>query len=235
MTRQRKYARAATRGFTLIEALVAIAMMAIILAALATVTARWMPNWNHGFARLQRSEDVALGLGRIADDLAAAEFIPASRETRKPLFEGGSRSVIFVRTAVGPNSTPALEIIRIAEIAGEQGPILVRTRARFAPGVDRMQPVFTEPVVLLRAPYRLVFSYAGADRNWHEDWRDQLQLPKAIKLTVQDAATRQTLSISTAAMLHVEVPMECINAKSLAECLSSLQPSEPNSAGKSRS
>src|SRR5262249_35135172 len=111
MTIQRKYARAATSGFTLIEALVAIAMMAIILAALATVTAQWMPNWNHGFARLQRSEDIALGLGRIADDLAAAEFIPASRETRKPLFEGGSRSVIFVRTAVGPNSTPAAEII----------------------------------------------------------------------------------------------------------------------------
>ena len=91
-----------------------------------------------------------------------------------------------------------------------------------------MQPTFTDPVVLLRAPYRLSFSYAGTDRNWREDWREQIQLPKAIKLTVHDAATQRTLSISTATLVHVEVPVECIGCK-VARRMSDIDaPARPN-------
>ena len=40
-------ARRRIAGFTLIEALVAIRLkLGSILAALATITARWLPNWN---------------------------------------------------------------------------------------------------------------------------------------------------------------------------------------------
>jgi general secretion pathway protein J len=49
-------------GFTLVEVLMATALMGAILAALATVTAQWLPNWNRGFARVQRTENLALGL-----------------------------------------------------------------------------------------------------------------------------------------------------------------------------
>jgi len=195
-----------------------------------------LPNWNYGIARAQRSEDVALGLARLTTDLAAAEYIPASRETRNPLFDGTNRSVIFVRTAVGPNTAEGLEIVRIEEINSDRDWVLVRTRAPFTPGIDRAQPAFTDPVVLLRGPFRILFSYAGTDRNWQDEWREQIQLPKAIKLSVQDAATQRTLSISTAVLVHVEAPMECGVAKSLAECLASRtrQP-EPEASDKPRS
>ena len=177
---------ATVAGFTLLEALVAMALMGMILTALATITAQWLPNWNRGIVRVQRNELVALGLDRLAGDLAAAEFISGSRETRKPFFNGASRSVTIVRTALGPNAGPGLEIVRITEVSSAEGPILVRTRAPFVPVInDRVEPIFTDPVVLLRAPYRLSFSYAGADRNWREEWRQQVQLPKAIKLTVR--------------------------------------------------
>ena len=107
-----------------------MALMGLILAALATITAQWLPNWNHGIARVQGSDDVALGLERLAADLAAAGFIPASRETRKPLFDGAVRSVIFVRTARSQYGT-GTRVVRIAEINSDQGPILVRTRTPF--------------------------------------------------------------------------------------------------------
>lgn len=231
--RMPKFDSAPMAGFTLIEALVATALMGFILAALATITAQWLPNWNHGVVRVQRNEQVALGLERLAADLAAADFIPANNQTRKPFFDGASRSVTFVRTALGPDTGPELEFVRIAEISSQRGPVLVRTRAPFVPGIDR-QPNFTDPVVLLRAPYRLSFSYAGTDRNWREDWREQVQLPNAVKLTVRDAATQRTLSVSTATLIHVEVPVDCIAAKSLVECLTStLRPSAD--ADKSRS
>jgi len=220
-------------GFTLIEALVATALMGFILAALATITAQWLPNWNHGVVRAQRNEQVALGLERLADDLAAADFIPANNKTGKPFFDGSSRSVTFVRTRLGPDTGPGLEFVRVAEISSERGPVLVRTRAPFVPGIDR-EMKFTDPVVLLRAPYRLTFSYAGTDQNWREDWREQVQLPNAVKLTVRDVASQRTFFISTATLVHVQIPVDCIAAKSLVECLTStLRPSAD--ADKSRS
>jgi general secretion pathway protein J len=226
-------------GFTLLEALIATALMGTILAALATITAQWLPNWNRGFARVQRNDHLALGLERLVADLAAAEFVPLGRDTREPFFDGADISVIFVRTALGPNAGPGLETVRIAEIGSEGGPIMVRTRATFVPvGADtnnRSQPNFTDPVVLMRAPYRLLFSYAGPDRIWQDTWRRAAQLPRAIRLTLRDAATQRTLSVSTTTLVHVELPAECILAKSRAECIASrLQPSETAEGGKPR-
>ena len=77
----------------------------------------------------------------------------------------------------------------------------------------------------MRAPYKLSFAYAGMDRIWREEWREQVQLPNAIRLTVRDATTQRTLSISSSAVIHADVPVDCITSKSLAECLASLRPS----------
>jgi len=220
-------------GFTLVEALVSLTLMAFVLAALATITAQWLPNWNHGIARVQRNDQIALGLERLASDLAAAEFVPASQQSRKPYFDGANRSVTFVRTSIGPNRAPGLEIVRIAEISTDKGPTLVRTRAPFAPGIDRAQLSFTEPVVLIRAPYRISFAYAGADRVWREEWREQIKLPSAVKLIVRDGVTQRTLALSSATLIRAEIPVDCVAAKSFAECLTSLR--LPAQAGKSRS
>jgi general secretion pathway protein J len=235
MTARLRRGRNGVAGFTLIEALVATALTAMILVALATITAQWMPNWNRGMTRVQRDEDLALGLDRLVADLAAAEFIPASRQALKPLFDATSQSVTFVRTAFSPNALADLEIVRFAEVKGANGPDLVRTRAPFAPEGDsnRERPHFTDPVVLVRAPYRISLSYAGADRVWRDTWRQEAQLPKAIRLTVRDATTRRALAASTATLLHVELPADCIGAKALAACFASLQlPAESANSGK---
>jgi len=62
-------------GFTLLEALVATALMGMILAALATITAQWLPNWNRGIVRVQRDDLVALGLDRLIALLAGESSI----------------------------------------------------------------------------------------------------------------------------------------------------------------
>src|SRR5262245_50722478 len=137
-------------GFTLIEAVVALALMGVILGALATITAQWLPNWNRGIARAQAHERLALALERVSSDFAAAEFIPIGGETRGVFFDGTDRSVILVRTAIGPNTAAGLEVVRVAETITDVGPVLVRTRARFAPGVPAItypsEAKFTDPV-----------------------------------------------------------------------------------------
>ena len=207
MIRARAHAIA---GFTLIEALAAVVLMGMVVAAFATVTAQWLPNWNRGFARVQRSELVDIALARLVADLSAAEFVPADRGSNGPLFEGSELGVTFVRSGLTPNAPPGLEVVRIAETADRQGPALVRSRASFIPVATAAQAQFADPVVLLRAPYRVTFAYAGQDRVWRNAWLGATVLPAAIRLTVRDAATQRALSVSTATMVHAEIAAACV-------------------------
>jgi general secretion pathway protein J len=207
LTIEKRYSES---GFTLIETLVALALMGLVLSALANITSQWLPNWNRGMERIQRSESIGFSLQRIAFDLAAAEYVPASREQHQPLFDGSELSVMFVRTALGPNSRPGLDVVRIGETADRRDLVTVRSRAQFAPLPPSSslseQIQLRDPVVLLRPPFRLSFSYAGPDRVWKNSWHDADKLPAAIMLTVRDAATERVLSVSTVASIHAEAP-----------------------------
>jgi general secretion pathway protein J len=210
----RRADRTQEAGFSLIEALVAMALLGTVMAGLATVTAQWLPNWSRGFTSVQRNELLERGVERLIADLASAEYVPlGSGDSPHPLFTGSALSVTFVRRALGPNTKPGLEIVRIAETAGRRGAVLVRTRARFAPAgpdaSDNQLPPLRDPVVLLRVPYRVSFSYAGRDRKWRNAWQDAERLPRAVRVLVRDSATDQVLPVSTAVALHVDGPPAC--------------------------
>jgi len=206
-------------GFTLIEMLIATVLMTIILAALATVTAQWLPNWNRGMARVQRAERLALGLQSIVRDVSAAEMVSLNGSTTPVLFEGTELSVTFVRPALGPNSRPGLEVARLIEKADDQGLALVREHAPFMPMPNATLVQFADPVVLIRAPLRVTFAYAGPDRVWQSTWHDEPLLPVIVRIAVRDAATGQLLDVSSAALVHVNAPAECARAKQPAPCL----------------
>jgi general secretion pathway protein J len=219
MSARARRTAAGEAGFTLIEVLMATLLMTVILGALATVTAQWLPNWNRGMARVQRAERLAIGIERIAADLAVAEMLPINGSSKTPLFEGSELSVTFVRTAVGPNARPGLEIIRLIEKADDQGLALVRERTPFAPMPTDAQIRFADQVVLIRSPFRVTFSYAGPDQVWQPVWRGQKQLPDMVRIAIRDVATGRVLSVSSAAIVHVNAPAECARAKNASQCL----------------
>ncbi|WGR92649.1 prepilin-type N-terminal cleavage/methylation domain-containing protein [Bradyrhizobium sp. ISRA443] len=218
-------------GFTLIEAIVALALMGLVLSALASITAQWLPNWNRGIDRIQRDEAIGAALQRIAADLAAAEYVPANRESRRPLFDGSELSITFVRTAIGPNAGPGLDVVHLGESSDGREFVTVRSRTRFAPlptGSSLTEQLrFRDPVVLLRASFRLSFAYAGPDRVWKSTWREAEQLPVMIKLIIRDAASQRVLSVSTIAPVHTQVPSDC--ARPDGNCTD--KPNNPGSSG----
>jgi general secretion pathway protein J len=215
MRRAQSYAHIA--GFTLVEALVALLLMGMVLAALATITSQWLPNWNRGFARVQNAEHLSLVLDRLAGDLAAAEFVTPNRNSPRALFEGAELGVTFVRSAIGPNARGGLDVVQIAEVADRLGPVLVRVRTPFMP-VEKVEGPFTDPVVLLRAPYRITFAYAGADREWKGAWSGARDLPSAVRFTIRDGANNRTLLASTATVIHTQLPALCANSDDERRC-----------------
>lgn len=223
MSQNGRKRRGTSSGFTLIEALVAIALLGVILAALASITSHWLPNWDRGIARAQRAELVRLALDRLVADLGASEFISPNRDIKAPLFDGTESSVTLIRSAVGPNTRPGLEIVRIAPINDKYGQALVRATKPFAPlpsSTVLLRPSdFANSTVLLRSPYLVSFAYAGPDKIWKKNWQNVDRLPAAVRLTVRDATTGRTLTISTTALVHVELPAACVSNKGKDDCI----------------
>lgn len=199
-------------GFSLVELLVVLVLTGLVLAGLAMVTRQWLPNWHRGIDRIEHTEQVALALDRIADDLAATEFVPATLERRHAFFRGSASAVTFVRTALGPNARPGLEIVRLAETAAPGGPALARSTALYVPRhEDAPPPAFGSPVLLLHPPYRVEFSYAGADGIWSDQWIDLDLLPRAVRIVVRDGRTGRALDVSTAVDIRAELPAACVS------------------------
>ena len=213
---------AADGGFTLMEMLVAIALMGVVLSALTTITAQWVPNWHRGFVRVQRNEMLDVALSRLVSDVGAAEFVTANRKAINPLFNGAELSVTFVRTALGPNTRPSLELVRISQISDRLGSVLTRSRAPFVPtdpdAVQSLPVVFTENVTLLRGLYRLSFAYADRDGTWRDRWLEEKEMPTSVRFTIRDAVSERSLAVSTATIVRVDVPAECVHPKSERDC-----------------
>ena len=188
MKRRRYRNRTSIAGFTLIETLIATAMMVAVLGALATVTAQWLPNWNRGFARVQRSDLLALGLERIVADLAAAEFVRPNGQSKEPLFEGAELSVTFVRSALGPNSSRGLEIVRLAEIDRWAqfgvGPVALPFTPLPPEGsvgshlqIPPTRWCWCAPRTGFRSPMPALIAL------WRSTWSDASRLPRAVRIT----------------------------------------------------
>ena len=199
-------------GFSLIEAMATLALTATIILALSSVVGQWLPNWRRGFVDLQRADLLGIGLERLVDDLSAAEYVTRSAGAAAPLFEGDASSVMFVRSAIGPDAYPHLEVVRLAEIKQDRGLAMVRTRARFTPtapnppGAPAQAIAFNDPVTLIRAPFHISFAYAGPDRVWLPSWKGREQLPEAVRISVRDTVANRVLAASTVARVRVTAP-----------------------------
>ena len=178
-------ARDGEAGFTLIEALAAVAIIAAILAALAMVSGQWLPNWRRGFEALQNADVIAQSLDRIVSDLSSAEYAKLDPNGGAPLFRGDADSVMFVRAASGPDAGPHLEYVRIGAAATLAGVETQRSHASFAPG-----PIgpFHDAATLLRPPFRLKFGYQQPNGEWASSWSGAPTLPRSIRLTVMNGA-----------------------------------------------
>jgi general secretion pathway protein J len=214
MKRRRPRIRAATAGFTLVEALVATVLMGFVLVSLAAIAGQWLPNWNRGIARAQSSELIGVALDRLVSDVAASQFVTANRDATVPLFDGTPSVLTFVRSALGPNARPGLEIVRIAEVRDGAVASLVRATAPFMPmrmnGNVPILPPFADPIALLRSSYRVSFAFAGADGVWKDVWQNETALPTVVRVTLREGSTGRPMAVSTAAMIHVDMAAACL-------------------------
>ena len=180
-------------GFSLIEALAAVALSATIIMLLSLVTGQWLPNWKRGFVDLQRADLLAIGLARVVQDISAAEYVTPSADAAAPLFEGDETSVTFVRSAIGPDFILISKLCvspRARTIAALRRPEARRpSRPERRAALGRLS--LSRPRRAYSVAFYVSFAYAGPEPCWVANWRGQKRLPDAVRVTVRDAASRQ--------------------------------------------
>lgn len=204
---KRAHGLAATDGFTLIEALVALAIGGFVIATLATVTGQWMRNWQIGIPVLQRSQALATGLDRIVADVAAARFMPAG--TTGFVFTGGPNAITLVRQTLPVEAPAGLEVVRLAASPGGGDVTLARSRTALPFGSSLGTPTDAAPVALLRQPQTIRFAYADADQVWQPNWRIAARLPRFVRVEVIDRRSSRALLPPVVVRLHADAPLTC--------------------------
>ena len=204
--------RSSERGFTIIEALVALAIGGFVIAIIASITGHWLKTWRAGLPALERAETLTTALDRIAGDLAAAKFVPAGPDGLGMLFSGGPAAVTLVRHTLPVEAPAGLEIVRLAPQSGRDDVTLARSRASIPFGTFPTRPIDPSPVALLRAPYGMRFSYADRDQRWQTDWTSDKRLPRFVRVEVVDRRTGRAVLAPIVVGVHADSPVRCATA-----------------------
>jgi general secretion pathway protein J len=167
------------RGFSLIEALAALAMSAMLFAAVAQFTGVWFTRWRDIVMTTGRQDQVLVVLDRITDDIEAAVPVFGPNGAPQLLFDGRADRLTFARHALGFNQRGGVDAVTYAmgDAGGRRA--LIRSRR-----TANAQGAAGEDLPLLRSDVSVAFAYGARDGTELQAWSDPDRLPSFIRVTL---------------------------------------------------
>ena len=213
---------ASRAGFGLIEAIVALAIAGLVLAAITEIAGRTLRSWNAGLDTTAAVERSDIALGRIATDLT--ELLPISLATSDDpnvLFAGDERGMAF--TAVTPvgRTGEAIAVVEIGVESAADGAVLTRRlrRGRDAGLRDG------DRVVLLSGPVDLGFSYRDQAGRRVARWARHGEVPRGVVVTLRGSRAGGGLPVEVMLPIPVAISVSC-----LADTTAKAPPEKPPTA-----
>lgn len=212
--------KAARRGFTLLEALLALLLASLLFAGIAFYTSGWTRQWSEVFLSGSRQDAAAIVLDRIVEEIEAAQpALVRDGPMVRSAFAGTSGAVTFVRPALGFEARAGLD--RVTYTSGMAGAekAIVRQRRGYDP-----LPRFAgggggggEDLPLLRGDVAISFQYAAANGDLGDEWQNRSSLPHLVRIEISGTSPRQWRQTAYARP-RIEWPAYCATDELSAQC-----------------
>jgi len=192
--------RARVRGFTLLELLLALGIVAVMLVIVAGGLRVGLAAWQRGeerTAQLDRPRSLVLLLERALAGTFPYRVTPETEQEPRILFDGQPDRLTFV-TLSPPLPTGAPTAFSAVYLAADAGGFALRQQAL----PNRIALERAEPLLVDMQTTALRFRYLGQEPEaWQDAWdvRKDEALPRAVEITLVTGAgprsTQQTLTV----------------------------------------
>lgn len=204
------------RGFSLLEALLALLLASVLFGGISLYTGTWLQRWQGLVQRGGHEDMIAVVLDRIVEDLEAAQPIFVTEGIdRLVSFDGRVDMVTFLRPALGYEARAGLDRITYASGSVGGSAALMRLRRGYGAG---FQGGGGEDLPLMRGAFGIGFAYAGPDGTFQEEWTSQTRLPSMVRIEITGGG-RQGARQYGFARMRVEMPAYCGTPQSLGPCI----------------
>ncbi|MGI9422866.1 MAG: PulJ/GspJ family protein [Hyphomicrobiaceae bacterium] len=200
-------------GFTIIELLTSLTILALVLALLGSSVFSFAGSWERQTQRLQQTDLAQRSLSLIRNDLRSLIRFTTTRDDKSTTiaFVGTPKSLRFVTLAPGRPTRPDIVAVNYLTQRGQTGKRLVRRAAKFDPQTPLGGNQQGRPVVILDDMADMRFAYrAGNRRNdaWLDSWPKPDDVPKLIRLRFRPAPGQPI--ISAVMRVHTSAEQICL-------------------------
>jgi prepilin-type N-terminal cleavage/methylation domain-containing protein len=230
-------ARVGCDGFTLVEALAALAIASVIIMASAALVHNVALFFDRGTRGVSEAERLMLVVGRLADDFGSARFVwrrtedgVAAAFAAEQASSERPASVVFVgagRAGSGGRADDDLISLKVEE----DGEIrrLVRRRATWPGRRARFEDVTPQdPVVLIEGRLDISFVFGRLTPDgalaWYANWIGEGAPPRYVRLILRDRATGADLLGEADFVVRANASAVCGRADASVACLSAAPP-----------
>jgi general secretion pathway protein J len=219
-------------GFTLIEAVAALAIASVVIFACAALLHNIAFSFDRGTNRVTAGERLALASERLATDIGSAAFVlQKSPGGVTAAFAGAPTRMVFI--GVAGNDAPASasegqsgqQVVSLAvEAAGGLSRLVRRRGAWPGPRTPFESITLRDDVVLLEGTFDAKFAFARAtpegSLTWVDGWSGETTLPRLVRLTVRDRRTGDDLMGGGEFAIRADASPMCAASDAQKNCLS---------------
>lgn len=181
-------ARAAARGFTLVEVILALSLTALIMLALISALATFGKTASSLEARFERSDDVRLvseflraTLGRAIEDYKVRQ----PGDSPRVMFEGNAAELRWVGVMPARHGVGGVHNFRLFAFEDAFGPALALQYQPFVGEGAMPDWSGVEPRVLVERLAGFEIAYFGRDADaWTNAWEDPEAVPALVRLGI---------------------------------------------------
>lgn len=175
-------------GFTLVELLVALALLSFVSLALFGSLRFGILAWGRGAAQTERVEHIAFAqnlLRRLVAD-AYPLFVSDGPTRRYVAFDGSTKSLAFLSSAPVVLGSGRSWFTFVLDRRGTRTDLVMTSRMELA---DREDASTLIRKVLLPDVDRVEFSYFGRSRSdrvaqWRDHWTGEMTLPELVRVRI---------------------------------------------------